>query len=366
MKEFKPSSLVSNCKPYQISESGKLKITDKKLYSKLDWNEACYPPSNIVKKRLIEAVEDGFLNYYPDTSASELRSKLSHYVGVDDTFIQVFNGSDAALQTICFAFLNNNDNALVRDPTYTQIYPFLNNTGARVICFVGQTPFTKSIDKYHDYLSKNKIKMVYIANPNNPTGILYEKALVKELLERYPETFFIIDEAYFEYAKLTVVDLVRDFNNLAVTRTFSKAFGLAGLRLGYVISQPKTIENLNKIYNRKDVNILAQIAASAALDDIPYMESQVNELIKTKTWLINELKKLNIEIHDTHGNFILIKVQNTNLIIEELKKEKILVRDRSSLPQMDGYIRITVGLLSQMGQFVKAISRIVYLAENRE
>ena len=355
---IKPTEYVNKLVPYRVSQSGQLSLEDKPRFLKLDWNEATFPLSPVVKKRLLEFLETNSLNYYPDVMATELRQKLSLYVGLDASHIQVFNGSDAAINTICDTYISAGDAVLVREPVYTQPFIFIRVKGANTITFTGETPFSKSLDKYHKYLSNHNIKLVYIANPNNPTGVFYEISEIGELLQAFPKTLFVIDEAYSEYTRKTVIGLVEYNHNLIVARTFSKAFGLAGLRMGYLISQPSIIGNLNKVRNGKDVNVIGQIAASASLDDLTYIDNQINDMIETREWLVKNLLHYGIECRGTPANFILIRVPNVSEVIRRLAEQKILVRDRSHLPQLDGYIRVTIGTPEEMRQFFEVFTAL--------
>lgn len=358
-REILPTPWCLEMQPYKVSQSAKIPMGQKKRYLKLDWNEALVPPSPLVKKKLQEAIESDIIHFYPDVTAGELKIKLSDYVGLSTSHIQVFNGSDDALQTICITYLSDKDTVLLREPSYTQFNTYVQSMGARLLNFAGESPFSPALDRYHDLLSHETIKLAYIVNPNNPTGIMYDREMICELIERYRGTLFVIDEAYFEYSGLTVVDLIHDHSNILVTRTFSKAFGLAGLRLGYVLGQPQIVEHLLKVRNGKNVNSLAQIAASAALDDIPYMQTYVAAVESTRTWLAQALRNLGLEVHETPANFILIRVSNVRATMEVLKKENILVRDRSNLDQLQGTIRVSVGLRDHMKRFLDVMVEIL-------
>jgi histidinol-phosphate aminotransferase len=341
-------------KPYKVSISGQLPFHEKLKYLKLDWNEATIPPSPKVLQALQEIMATGALNFYPDVTATELRSKLSAYVGLDAEHIQVSNGSDEGLRLICDTFLNTGDVVLFRDPTYTQIEPFITGRGAGIMRFVGDTATSPNPERYREYLAKHRIGMVYIANPNNPTGVLYEEGFIRELCASHPTTLFVIDEAYGEFAQYTVCHLVREFRNLIVTRTFSKAFCMAGLRIGYMLADPVLLRHMDLLRNGKDVNLLAQIAAAAALDDVPYMQSYVKEVITTRDWLFGQLRASGVEACNTRANFLLVRVPEVGRIEEELRKQKILVRDRSSLPQLADSFRVSIGTRKQMAQFLSA------------
>jgi histidinol-phosphate aminotransferase len=354
-----PTKHVSSLTPYKVSEGGRLSAKEKTKYMKLDWNEVTYPPSPLVREALSKFIETGDLNYYSDVTAYELRKRIADTFGLSSSFIQVFNGSDAALRDICSTYLDVNENLLLCEPIYSQIYPFVQSKGANLVRFTGRSPFEKVLDEYNRCLNNEKIRVVYIVNPNNPTGVLYENFEIELLLRNYSETLFVIDEAYSEFSGTTVAGLVKQYTNIIVTRTFSKAFGLAGLRIGYVLSQPKNIQNIEKIRNGKEISVLAQVAALAALEDIPYIQRRVEELRRIRDNLVNRLIENGIEVHTTPANFILIRVQNVPEVLRKLKEKGVLVRDRSYLPQLEGYIRVSIGLPDQMNYFFQVFTEII-------
>lgn len=354
-----PTRQVGTLTPYRISESGGMTTEEKTKYVKLDWNEAAYPPSPLVRKALLRFIETGAVRYYPDVTARELREELAHYIGLPVPCIQVFNGSDAALRDICDTYLALGDNMLVREPVYTQIYTLAGSRGAKLVKFTGQDPFTKALDGYSDHLSDQNIRIVYLVNPNNPTGVLYEKSEIEFLASSYPATLFIVDEAYYELSGITVADLIPKHHNIVVTRTFSKAFGLAGLRVGYILSQPEIIQNIDRVRNGKEVNVLAQVAAIAALRDIAYMQRCVQQVRQTREWLVKKLVESGIDVHTTPANYILVRVTELAKVLQELKTRGLLVRDRSYLPQLEGYIRVSIGTSDEMQYFFDVFTEIM-------
>lgn len=352
--DITPTEFVRELSPYRASEGAGLTTEEKAKYIKLDWNESTYPPSPLVNRALLGFLKGGNVNYYPDVTARDLLKKIANYVGLPASYIQVFNGSDAALRDICSTYLTVGDNVLVHEPVYSQIFTFLQCMGAKLVRILAKDAFTKALDDYNRYLSSQNIKFMYIVNPNNPTGLLYDRSEIEFLLETYPSTLFIIDEAYYEFSGITVTNLIPKHNNIIVVRTFSKAFGLAGLRIGYILSQQKAIDNINRVRNGKEVNVLAQVAAMAALDDITYMKRRVEEVRQTREWLVAKLIESGVKVNTTPANYILIFISNVQKVVQELKRRKVLVRDRSYLPQLMGYIRVSIGTLDEMEYFFEA------------
>ncbi|MCJ2534030.1 MAG: histidinol-phosphate transaminase [Candidatus Thermoplasmatota archaeon] len=352
------SENVKKLRKYQPSVATGMVENGSKDFLKLDWNESCQPPSSKVKKALVQFIKNGKLNYYPDIAASKLVKSLSKFLKVGQENIVVFNGSDNATAAICFTYLEKGDKILIRRPTYTQIDTYLAISGAKVVDFLGKDPFSKALDIYTRMLVKHKPKVVYMVNPNNPTGVMYSRKEVSKLLKKFPKTLFFIDEAYIEFAGKSLVPLTKIYKNLIISRSFSKAFALAGLRIGYLVSNKENIQNISKVRNGKDVNLLAQVAATISLSDLKYMKMYVANVLLSKRWLIEKLRALGVEVYDTPANFVLIKTKNAKRCVDNLAQHRVFVRDRSSLPQLDGFFRVTVGGKKEVRCFLDAYKKI--------
>jgi len=350
-----PSRRMAAVEPYRSPIGARMTPKERQNYLKLDFNEATYPPSPLVTR----ALQNVAPNYYPDMDAKELREGLAWYTGRSVDEIRVWNGSDAALRAICWAYLDVGDIALIREPTYSQFGVFVRQIGAAVRAVAGGNAFDPSFYMYDVGLRRYQPRVAYIVNPNNPTGIYYPAETLCRKLDRYPDTPFIVDEAYYEYHLGTMAHHLRWFNNLIVVRTLSKAFGLAGVRIGYTLSSPQVAETLDKVRNGKDVGALAQAAALAALDDVPYMWGRVNEVLQARAWTLDALGAAGIDYRRAAANFILIKTQDAARAVEDFRARGVLVRDRSYLPQLEGYIRVTIGTMEEMRRFVAIAKEVL-------
>jgi len=200
--------------------------------------------------------------------------------------------------------------------------------------------------------------LVYICDPNNPTGAMLSEKEIVRLLELSPQQMFVIDEAYFEFCNQSVAELVLRYSNLVVVRSFSKAFGLAALRIGYVLSDPDNLEYIHRIKVGKNVNFLAQIAAVAALEDLSYTERYIQEISHSKEMLSKGLREFSYEFHITPANFFLIRFKSPKEAILALEEKGIFVRDRSTVPQLEGFVRITIGTTSQTERVLEVLSKL--------
>ena len=216
-------------------------------------------------------------------------------------------------------------------------------------------------DEFIKYANQIHPKFIYICNPNNPTGTLIKKNIIKNLIALFPNTMFLIDEAYYEFAGESCASLVNKFSNIIISRTFSKAFAIASFRIGYAISSEENIINISKVRNSKNITQLSQIAAVAALDDIKYTENYIKEVNTSKNLFIRYLmkyKKYGIEPVDGFGNYILIKINggHKNKLLTYLESKKIYVRDYGHVFGMEDFIRITIGTCDQMEYVQNQIS----------
>lgn len=324
---------------------------------KLDSNEATISPSPRVAAALASFIQEGPLNWYPDVDSTELIQKLAFYTGCPESFIQTFNGSDNALETICRTFIEPGHEVVLCMPTYDHFRVYAESCDARLVPVYGKNPFvTKAAQLIK--AATDQTKLLYIVNPNNPTGLLYSATQIEQILKAVPHVLVIVDEAYFEFCGVTMAPLATQYPNLIVTRSFSKAFGLAGLRCGYVLTHPDNLKAINKIRIGKNVNSLAQVAASAALDDREYMEHYVSEVRLARKWLTGRIRKMGLKTVETPANYILVEVAHPLPVLDHLEAQQIFIRDRSFFPQLEGFIRISIGHQLLMERFWKVFEKI--------
>jgi len=336
---------ISNLQTYNVGGRSDLSSD----WECFDWNESEFPPTNKVFE-----VMKSFYRYerYPDITAKELKIKLSEYVALPTQFIEVYNGSDDALKDIITVFVDKDTKVLSYQPSYTQVNTFITTNTDNYMKVNIKDPLGKHEYDFN-YCRINDV--VYLVNPNNPTGKLLEVDKIEELVKTYPDVLFIIDEAYYEFAKMSCCHLVVSHKNLIVTRTFSKAFGLASVRLGYCMGHPDTLSHLRKVRNGKAVNTLAQMCGIAALDDLDYLDSRINEMNDAKKFFVDNLP---YQYHavDSKTNFVLLKTPDSEKLLNKMKDNKILIRDRSSFDNLENCVRITIGSKKQIIRVLDVIN----------
>lgn len=351
---------VAELTPYEAvtSQAAIEALPDGQTTFKLDWNEATVPPSPRVNEA-IQAYLQGErdLNWYPRLGSRQLLESLESYTGLDADQMLATNGSDDALQLICNTFLSEGDRVVAPVPTYNHFLVFARSRGAEIHEVCGSNPFAKNLAAIDEAMTRDT-RILYLVSPNNPTGVLLDPEDVDALCSAYPETLVILDEAYYEFAGVTGIDLVDRHPNLIVTRTFSKAFGLAGLRVGYLAADEELVEGLSRIYNPKSVNALAQVGAMAALDDLDYLNAFLEEVEVSKELLADFFDDRGVDCHVSPANFVIVRVPSIGDTLEDLEERRIFVRDRSSYPGLEGCLRMSVGTVEQTERLIEHLDEV--------
>ena len=328
---------ISNLQTYNVGGRSDLSSD----WECFDWNESEFPPTNKVFE-----VMKSFYRYerYPDITAKQLKNKLSEYVSLPVDFIEVYNGSDDALKDIITVFVDKDTKVLSYQPSYTQVNTFITTNTEHYEKINIQAPLG---EHHYDFDYCKSADVVYLVNPNNPTGKLLPVKEIEKLVKQYPNTLFIVDEAYYEFAKQSCTHLVVSHKNLIVTRTFSKAFGLASVRLGYCMAHPDTLSDVRKIRNGKAVNALGQLCGIAALNDLDYLQSRIDEMNDAKKFFIDNLPNY-YQAVNSDANFVLVKTPDSKKVLEKMRENKILIRDRSAFENLENCVRITIGSKKQI------------------
>ena len=325
---------------------------------KMDLNECQAPPSPIVMAALRAAVAQDAttLNWYPDSTCSALRRAIGRYLSVPADGVLVANGSNMAMELVARAFLTKDDPVLIVTPAYAVFSVQCKVQQARIESFQFTKPFAPD---FNELLANGGAhKIIYLANPNNPTGVGYSREQIRALLEQRRDTLILLDEAYVEYYGVSSVELIESHPNLIVLRSFSKAFSLAGMRCGYVVAQAAVINILGRVLAPWAVSGLTQVAALAAIEDLPYMRETVAECGRARKMIVDGLKELGFVAHDTRTNFIIWQVREPGRAVKVLAAQNVHVSNKDSLPQMKGCLRVTVGNRAQSELFLGIVQEL--------
>ena len=345
---------IKKMEPYKPPLEGRAS----KGYLLLDFNEMTIEPSPKVKKALKEFVDSGRLQVYPEYG--DLDSKIAQYAGVEPPEVMVTNGSDQGIDVIFRAFVEKEDKVIIPTPSFAMHYQSAGIQEAETLKPVYKRDSSFPLKEVLDWIDEN-VKLVVICNPNNPTGTALSIENVEKILKKAKEKNVAVlqDEAYFEFSGITAKDLISDFDNLFITRTLSKTFGIVAVRPAYILSQKKNIKELLKIRGPYDVNMFAKVAIEAALDDLDYMENYIKEVMQeSKPKLEKFFKEKGINFFPSKANFLFLQVENPGEIIKKLESQGILVRPKKGPDGKEG-IRISIGTLKDTERFIAAFSEVL-------
>ena len=327
---------------------------------KLASNENPLGPSpkaiNAIKSSLLQ------VNRYPDAQGFYLKEKLSRKLGVEPDNLFLGNGSDEIIQLLAQAFLLPGEEVIIGDPTFSFYQMAVVAAGGKDI-MVPLKDFSYDLSTIMDRITA-ETKLIFINTPLNPTGTIIAKADFEALLNRVPsDVILVIDEAYGEYATDTsypnFLDYIGKGKRIIVLRTFSKIYGLAGLRIGYGIADADLVACLNKIRGPFNTNLLAQVAALAALDDEEHLKKSLATNRDGLTYLMSELHTMGIAYLPTQANFFLMKIgENAQRVYEGLLKEGVIVRVMTGRG-LQHYLRVSVGLPAENKKFIRALTKVL-------
>lgn len=318
---------------------------------KLNTNESPYPPSETVWNEIEQSFHR--LRVYPPPAADGLCRALAAYHGVQMEQVFVGNGSDEVLRLLFHLFMDpTGGKAAMVAPSYS-LYPVLAEMfGGQIEVY----PLEKQ-EKLPKALFGGKEELLLLPNPNPPLGTFYSRSEVAELCRSREKGLVVIDEAYVDFAPRDVMPLLHEFENLAITRTFSKSFSLAGLRVGYLVSHPDLIAHIGKIKDSYNVNAVSQVAAAAAIASVQDMLSHRDQIIATREITTKRLREMGYTVPDSQGNFVYAMHPSARKHFEQLHAEGILVRYFEGRYLKKG-MRVSIGTPEQMERFFSALEKI--------
>lgn len=318
---------------------------------KLNTNENPYPPSGAVIEEIQLRARD--LNLYPQPTADALRRALAAYHGLQPDQVLAGNGSDEILRLVAHAYMQKGRGIAVVDPSYS-LYPVL------AAEFEGETVVYPLEDRVNlpEAIYDAPQAVVMLPNPNPPLGTLFARGEVARLCAARPERLVLVDEAYVDFAPRDVVSLLHEFPNLAISRTFSKSFSLAGLRIGYLLGDARLIGELMKIKDSYNLSALAQVAAAAAIAAAPTMQANCEKIVATRERTTHALEDLGYRVPESYGNFVFAVHPDARSHFEQLRGRGILVRYFDTPLLRDG-MRITIGTDEQMNRLLEALGEIL-------
>ncbi|WP_408956523.1 histidinol-phosphate transaminase [Natroniella sp. ANB-PHB2] len=327
---------------------------------KLASNENPLGPAPQAIKKMKEAAKQ--VNIYPDGNVHYLRQKLAAKVGVREEELIFGNGSDELLALLAQTFITEQAEVIIAGTTFSE-YRFATNIMGGKIVSVPLKDYAHDLEAMAAAITPNT-KLIFICNPNNPTGTIVTKEEVDNFLKQVPDDVLVIfDEAYYEYvdnpAYPETVNYLANHENIIILRTFSKAYALAGLRIGYGIANQKLIDYIDRVRQPFNVNLMAQKAAIASLEAEEHLAKSVELNQSGKEYLYQEFDKLGLEYLPTSSNFILVDLaQDSAWVFQELMERGIIIRNMESFGYQDK-IRVTVGLPEENQVFITQLKEVL-------
>lgn len=331
----------------QSLKRDKISLLSRRNYLRLDKNERISPFLNtIVKKAQLDSFD---LTAYPETG--KVYKKLSKINKLSKENFILTAGSEFGIR-MCFEYFcqNNNKKIITIEPTFGMVEVYSKLFNIKQIKINYDKNFNLEISKLLKKINKN-ISLIVLANPNSPTGTIIERNLIIKILKKSNQfnVPVLIDEAYFGFYNISYIKLIKKFSNLLILRTFSKSFGLAGLRAGYLVSNKKLIIELSKFKSMYEINSAAVKVVLFLLDNPNHIKNYINQTRIGKLFFEKELKKLNINFLKTYANFIHIKLGDKKKKIEKIFiKSKILTRKGPGVIGFEDYLRVSLGPKKQM------------------
>ncbi|KAA0257772.1 histidinol-phosphate transaminase [Deferribacter autotrophicus] len=311
------------------------------------------------KEALISFMDE--LNRYPLGDCYYLRKKLAGKLGVAENKLLFGTGSNEIIELLIRTFVKSGENVVSFFPSFS-VYGIIAQANGSFCKWVEtDDDFKVNFEKILNTIDNNT-KIVFLANPNNPTGTYFSHDELVNFLDNVrDDVLVVLDEAYYEFVDAhdypQSVKLLDKYPNLFIMRTFSKAYGLAGFRIGYVIGSPEGIDMLNRVRQPFNVNMAAQIVAEAALEDHEFLRKVIKNNRDGKIYLYNEFKKLGLKYYETQANFILVDVKDGNKVFNDLLYKGVIVRFLG--PKLAPYIRVSIGLPEENEIFIEKLKEVL-------
>lgn len=322
---------------------------------RLDFNENTSGCSPRVLQRLTQITAED-LARYPERQP--LEALAARHVGLAPEQVLLTNGVDEAIHLLCESYLEPRDEVLIVAPTFSMYEIYAAATGARVIRVHCDTDFRFPLPELINSITP-ATRLIAIASPNNPTGTVASREQLLQIASTAPDVALLVDEAYYDFHGETVITEIETTPNLFVARTFSKAYGLAGLRIGLLCGPTSQMPALRRISSPYNVNAVALLALPAALEDKRHVEDYACQVKQGRQRLTCELGELGIRFWPSQANFLLMKIgARHHEFVSAMRQRGILVRDRSADPGCDGCVRITLGTQAQTDRLIEVLREV--------
>jgi len=348
-RSLEARKVVKNLRAYHPPLAGRQGL-------RLDFNESTIGCSPRVLARL-RSLDAELLARYPEREPAE--REVAGFLGLDPAQVLLTNGVDEAIHLLCCTYLEAGDEALIVVPTFAMYAIFAQAEGALVTEILAGEDFAFPVDAVLAHLN-SRTRLISIANPNNPTGGAVSSDVLLRIAEAAPQAALLVDEAYFEFHGETLLDRTAQLPNLFVARTFSKAYGLAGLRIGILAGNVQQMAMVRRVASPYSVNAVALAVLPDALEDQAYVEQYAAEVRLNRAQLERELDQLGLRYWPSRANFVLARIGPKHAeLVQALRRRGILVRSRHTDPGCEGSVRFTVGSDEHTRMLITALRDVI-------
>jgi len=316
-------------------------------------------PGEVLSK-ISDRVKEFKFNRYPDPTAHDLRKLIAEANGLEPENVLVGNGGDELIFDLLLAWGGPGRTLLDMPPTFSMYAIDAESTGTRTVRVARKADFSIDEESVLARVREGDIDVVIVANPNNPTGGLANESFLIELIES-TDAIVMVDEAYFEFSRHTMRPHMARHKNLVLLRTFSKAFSLAGLRVGYLLGDVEVVRELMKVRQPYSVDSFSQMVASAVFRERMVFEQGISDIMRGRDQIIHGLRIMHgVEVFESEANFVLFRVQHASALWRDLLHNySVLVRDFSRTPGLDDCLRVTIGTPEENRRFLEAADEVL-------
>lgn len=331
-----------------------------KTKCKMDANENPYSLPVKIRYKIQQGLADFEFNRYPDSDANLLKKKLADYTGIKPEKLLIGNGSDELLLMIMTAIISPEGKAVISQPTFSMYNFYADIVGEGAYEVTIKNNFSINWARVREYSKKKDVDLIVFCSPNNPTGQLIDDKKLANFISK-TNKYVLLDEAYYEFSGKTLIDLVNKYDNLIVTRTFSKAFAIASLRIGYLAADEKIISKLDGIRSPYNADKFSQETSCLILDEVNSFKKQWKNIRQNREKLKNKLENISgVNVYDSNANFILFNTEIPEKeVFLKLSAEGINIRFLEELDLLGDSLRVTVGTKTENNSFLRCLSRIL-------
>jgi len=344
---LKPRRCIEQIKPYHSP------ISDPQPDLRLDLNEnttGC-SPRVLAKMRSLSGKK---MALYPPREPGE--KLVAEFMGLKPEQVMLTNGADEGIDLLCRAYVETGDEVLFSTPGFPMYEIFGRSAGGEIVKVPAGPEYSFPTAQVLAKISP-RTRVIIICNPNNPTGVAVSRSEILQILQAAPEAAVLVDEAYFEFYGESMVDQIGHVPNLFITRTFSKAYGLAGVRIGVLCGPADQMSAIRRMVSPFNLNTFAMECLQEALADKEYVSAYVNQVKSTRSWLSSQLESLGFECWPSRTNFVLCRIgENKKSFLADLRARGIGLRDR---PDCEGCVRITIGTQAEMERVIREIQQVI-------